>query len=346
MLKRQGYKTSSKNIKYIINTEGLDSFRIIKVLTEFECGVPVYEYESNFLKTNNIAINDNWVNKTNNNYFVEETKERKQIGKIYNNKIDKQHRFDKKDIIPSGWVLGKLNPTTPYSNGIEIKYFVKNSIIPEGYTPGKQLEIKYFNNGIDVYGFNKNEIVPDGWLPGLLPNTSPTKNKTYFNNGIEEKRMFTSDVPEDWVIGRLQKYKGLKMITNGIDIKMLSGSTIPAGWVIGGKSSEYIGATYYSNGTEEKRFKDKDDIPFGWYKGRKKTKRTSASPIGMVWITDGIIKMKILKTETIPYGFVYGKGKNINNKSRKWYTNGIDNKMLPISEDIPDGYYLGLTKNN
>jgi len=57
-----GYLTSSKRIKEIINKEGLDSFEIYLTLTEAECGLDVFYYETRFLRQYNISNRTNWYN--------------------------------------------------------------------------------------------------------------------------------------------------------------------------------------------------------------------------------------------------------------------------------------------
>lgn len=66
-MKEDGYTTSSTIINEIISKEGLDAFRIKVLMTQEECKMDVYSYETIFLQSNNIAQNDNWFNKHNNN---------------------------------------------------------------------------------------------------------------------------------------------------------------------------------------------------------------------------------------------------------------------------------------
>ena len=64
---QRGYKTSSAHIKKLIKEDGLDSFEIIKILTEVECGKNVFDYESDFLVENECAQSSDWLNRHNNN---------------------------------------------------------------------------------------------------------------------------------------------------------------------------------------------------------------------------------------------------------------------------------------
>lgn len=65
-----GYQTSSKRVGGVhdlIRCDGLLSFKIIMLLTEAECGMHVLEYETNFIRDNNIVEDDNWLNISRNN---------------------------------------------------------------------------------------------------------------------------------------------------------------------------------------------------------------------------------------------------------------------------------------
>jgi hypothetical protein len=67
---QSGYTTSSDLVNDLIKEDGLDSFKTVLILTEFEFGMTSYEYETVFLQTNDIAKDSNWLNKHNNDgYF-------------------------------------------------------------------------------------------------------------------------------------------------------------------------------------------------------------------------------------------------------------------------------------
>lgn len=69
LLMPNGYKTSSSQIHNLINVDGLNSFEIISILTEDECGCHPLNYETNFLRSNNIASDVHWINLHNNDKF-------------------------------------------------------------------------------------------------------------------------------------------------------------------------------------------------------------------------------------------------------------------------------------
>lgn len=65
-----GYQTSSNTIKKLIEKDGLNSFKTVMIIPESECFMSVYEYETVFLQSNDIANNDKWLNRHNNDgYF-------------------------------------------------------------------------------------------------------------------------------------------------------------------------------------------------------------------------------------------------------------------------------------
>ena len=85
-MKDKGYQTSSKIVKDIIENEGLGSFKIIAVKTEFECKMHVYEYETRWLHDHQCAQSNEWFNRSNNhkNYhlFVKRTFTEKHIKEL------------------------------------------------------------------------------------------------------------------------------------------------------------------------------------------------------------------------------------------------------------------------
>lgn len=66
LLKSNGYFTSSKEVLNLIKLDGVESFSIIQLIEENFAGIEIYEYETRFLQTYNIAERSNWLNKRNN----------------------------------------------------------------------------------------------------------------------------------------------------------------------------------------------------------------------------------------------------------------------------------------
>lgn len=71
LLQPNGYHTSSKSVKQLIESDGLDSFEIIEVIDQESIMIPfgwcsIQDYETFFLSSNDCARNDNWINLHNN----------------------------------------------------------------------------------------------------------------------------------------------------------------------------------------------------------------------------------------------------------------------------------------
>ena len=62
LLQVDGYHTSSNTVHSLIDSGGLESFEIVEILILDD----PYTYETHFLKENNCAESDNWLNKHNN----------------------------------------------------------------------------------------------------------------------------------------------------------------------------------------------------------------------------------------------------------------------------------------
>ena len=67
LLEKEGYVTSSGIVKHIIETEGIDSFEIIRTKT-FSNPEEAYDYETRFLRKVNAAKNKSFLNLHNNNF--------------------------------------------------------------------------------------------------------------------------------------------------------------------------------------------------------------------------------------------------------------------------------------
>lgn len=70
LLTKDGYKTSSKYVKELIEKTGLESFRIIQYI-EFEQKLEATKYESDFQIQNKCAQSDKWLNKHNGGGFTD-----------------------------------------------------------------------------------------------------------------------------------------------------------------------------------------------------------------------------------------------------------------------------------
>jgi hypothetical protein len=66
-----GYRTSSNTVRRLIDIDGLESFELICILTEAECMMSVYDFETRFLQEYCIAQNPHWLNLHNNTNWTE-----------------------------------------------------------------------------------------------------------------------------------------------------------------------------------------------------------------------------------------------------------------------------------
>ncbi len=105
LLKEDGYQTSSKVVKDIINTEGLNSFKIRKI-KEFNNKFDAMEYEVKFLQKVDAMHNDRFLNLNN---AVSTTYNCKKLLKHYN--VD--------NVFQINWVKSKIKETTLKNHGKE-----------------------------------------------------------------------------------------------------------------------------------------------------------------------------------------------------------------------------------
>jgi hypothetical protein len=115
----------------------------------------------------------------------------KNIGSnIYNNGI-KEIRINS-NIIPDGFVKGRLQVGSWYNNGELQNRFFENEI-PEGYSKGKIKKYKFNNGIVEVY----EKECPEGFVLGQL------FKKSWFTNGIQSKLFKENEIPPiGWYLGR------------------------------------------------------------------------------------------------------------------------------------------------
>lgn len=106
--------------------------------------------------------------------------------------------------------------------------------------------------------------------------------------------------------------------------------------------------TYYTNGVNEVRLYDWEEIPDGWVKGRLKSTVTT---LGSRWYNDGTTSMLLSSDDIVPEGFVPGRiyKKEWSNKIQSslisgkfhYYNNGVEEIKIPEGDKIPDGFVPG-----
>lgn len=106
--------------------------------------------------------------------------------------------------------------------------------------------------------------------------------------------------------------------------------------------------TYYTNGVNEVRLYDWEEIPDGWVKGRVKSTVTT---LGAKWYNDGTTSIMLTSDDVVPEGFVPGRiyKKEWSNKIQSslisgkfhYYNNGVEEIKIPEGDKIPDGFVPG-----
>ena len=115
----------------------------------------------------------------------------------------------------------------------------------------------WITNGDITVHYDKTKELPTGWtngrgndVPKFISHTEESKNK----------------------IRNSPRIKGIVCVTNGIDnIKLQPNDEIPVGYVLG--MTQKHDFKWYTNGKENKRVNNGEEIENGWYRGRTIEKR-------------------------------------------------------------------------
>lgn len=262
------------------------------------------------------------------------------------------------------WLLAEENP-----DNLSLQYAlyfttIANKSTPNRYKPTEE-ERTYLKNlmsrvvSIDsssrIVCYDKNtceikrlkpENITDDYIIGFPPEyVGPTKGvkmsqeqkdklskskkgkyvgKKWFNNGVSE--IIAYDCPEGYVAGRLEFSEEAK-------INMSIASKQPCSQETREKLSRIkTGLHCYNNGEINIRAKE---CPEGFKPGFIKKN------IRYKFCTNDIITIKIKETDPIPEGFHLGMTKNTKLQNRRWFTNGVENRLC---QECPEGFYLGRSK--
>lgn len=179
-------------------------------------------------------------------------------------------------------------------------------------------------------------------------------NKMWINNGIDNIAIDkNAAIPENWKKGKLFKNidswnklyhnkgvnhinYGMKWICNSITgetLKIKKDEEIPEGWFLGRKINNQC--------KQEKIFKKKIL--------QEKQIDTRNSQYGKIWITNGIQNEKLGSSEKIPEGWYKGrvikqKTKTKHSSNKIWIVNPILDKrtLHDIDKEIPVGWIKGM----
>lgn len=241
-----GYNTSSKIVKQLIEEHGLESFEIIRTKT-FETNKDAIEYENTYLQSIPKEKRGQYLNV---NFSAGGAVIKSQThNRIYNPETD-QYIYHPKDLdIPEGWVK-KTRSIPPSRKGFKKHInLITNEIIM----------IKEEDND------NKDVILYKDFL-----NNNKKKLNKWITNGEENKRIADDDhIPEGWKIGKTVDFTKYS-ITNGVESKYITkGSEIPEGWYRGSHHdrSRTKGMIRITNGVETTTIDKDQEIPKGWWQG-------------------------------------------------------------------------------
>lgn len=200
-----GYKTSQNTIKKLINEDGLESFEIVTILIEKECGCHVHEYETRFLIENNCAKNEEWINCHNNNQVSTRVPLKgwvvaKNINTGETIKIQK-HLFDSSD----EWVSPNL--------GLKRQDETKRNISEahKGYIPSEETKLKLREQSrhkVPVKNINTGETkrvsvkefecISSEWVATqkgrITPQSTKEKLKEQNKNKVTAKHKITGEI--------------------------------------------------------------------------------------------------------------------------------------------------------
>ena len=225
-----GYHTSSYIVNELITEDGVDSFKIILILTDFGYGMTAYEYETVFLQSNDIANNENWLNKHNNDgYFnssfgSEEFKNKMLM--LYS--VDNPMKIEKIKESHKTTLLKNYNVINP-SQSLIIRDRIKLTLLrktgvdhPSKTTNRKhELSVKFkndtfYNDGIKNHRVENGKEPDLSWEIGALPKrkrTQEEKNKNklimlgskVYNDGIRNYQVLLGETPDpSWNLGKIR----------------------------------------------------------------------------------------------------------------------------------------------
>ena len=221
-------------------------------------------------------------------------------------------------------------------------YFITN-IINNKYYLGRAVNIKWRYSWKDIEYSHHNY---------LLRNSILKYGRENFKISIVEYPNVSLEELINIEQGLLDIHYG-----NGLCINL---SPFATNYSASGENHPNFGKTMYNNGIEHRYFSPEEEIPEGYFLGRKEeTKQKNSGEnhpcYGKIRINNGIKEIYISPDEEIPEGYFLGikeetkrkqseakKGENNPLRGKKCYNNGIENKFFSPDEEIPEGFILGL----
>ena len=233
-----GYQTTSREIKGLINLHGLDSFEVVRI-RHFSSGKEAYAYETRFLRKVKAKRNPRFHNKSNNKSLVNEFNNK---GMIRYHRGESKKMFYPGEVIPEGWIKGSPHKMGEcgkgkvyYHNGKISRRFFEGEE-PEGWIKGNlgvkgekngcfgkkgsNSGNKRYTNGIDMCYVTDGDIIPEGFYLGtsdsflqMLSDYSKGSNnprfgsrgEKWFNNGSINKLCVPGEEPMGFNRGMMKK---------------------------------------------------------------------------------------------------------------------------------------------
>lgn len=346
-----GYQTSSNKVKEIILKEGLNSFSVELIITDFGFGMTAYEYETIFLQTWDIANDREWLNHHNNtSVYLAGTPEYKlsiksKYGDLYENVYQLPH------------IKAKIRKNNLDNYGVEFatqrtevkektKLTCTERYGTEFYLNSEDCKIKTKISANEKYGVDyhsQSQIFKDSVKETNLKNwgvenpmQSDVLKEKYKANSLKNHGY---DHPsKSPIVKEKRKQKSIESI--GVDHFMKTDENRKR------QSDIQLGYTWYNNGTKNIRIY-KDQTPeSNLVKGclpRKSFNSPNAGKcnIGKSWYYDPLtLKTKFFNINDVTEGWILGRPIKAM-VGKIWYHNPATGQSGMFLNDIPEGWIKG-----
>lgn len=225
------YFTSSKLVKDLIESEGIQSFSY-KILKTFDTPEDAINYEFKLLKRLNVPHNKNSLNLDIKLSMDLPVHVKVQCRRISNPSTGKCITWPIDRPLLEGWIEGNINckgdpniNTRKWFHNPITGEMIHTENCPDGFLPGrgksyisnsetlKTRNLKWYTNGNDNKLLTDYDIIPEGYYPGrILKNdiiqiyrnaNMKRKGCKWITDGINSKRIMPNEnLPDGWKYGR------------------------------------------------------------------------------------------------------------------------------------------------
>ena len=246
-----GYYTSSKVVRNLIEQYGVDSFEVVDVKT-FNSIEEAVTYENDTLQS--IKNKEDYLNI---NFSAGGSVIKSQTHvQIYNELTDEYMYHPKQLDIPTGWI--KQSSFQPPSR--------------LGYKHVVNLETG------EIGHLKPTDTLPDGWVIkteyNQLIKDSTEKKTEWITDGNTNKRIELSqigNIPDGWRLGKVAEKPTIRITDGTCDKYVFSIDEITEGWTLGSSQQNNLstgkGMIKINNGIIQKRHPIDESIPEGWMRG-------------------------------------------------------------------------------